>query len=376
MPTLTPFKLERYFARHEFRVRHLLSCSDCESLTLRELLALADADSLSRWESLALGYTESAGLPALREEVAGMYATLAPDDLLILAPEEGIFIAMSTLLEEGDDVIAVAPAYQSLHEVARARGCTITSWPLIPEGTRWRLDIDRLAGSFTPATRLLVINFPHNPTGHTLATAELGALLALAREHDVYVFSDEMYRLLERDPADRLPAVCDIYDKGVSLSGLSKSFALPGLRVGWLATRAPALMERWVTFKDYTTICSSAPSEVLALAALRAREPILARSLAIIAANLEHAARFFAAHPALFTWRPPIAGPVAFPQWLGPGTAEAFCQSLLDEAQVMLVPGSLFDYPGGHFRVGLGRRNFASALAHVEEHLSRRHPHP
>ncbi len=369
MPPLTPFKLERYFARYEFKVQYLLSASDCESLGLRELLALADLDSLARWEQLRLGYTESQGLPALRAEVARLYQTLTPDDVLILTPEEGIFIAMHTLLEPGDHVIAIAPAYQSLSEIARSLGCTVTPWTIAPQGSGWRLDLDQLAHSFTPRTRLLVVNFPHNPTGYLSTRAELDAILDLARQHDVYVFSDEMYRLLEHDPARRLPAVCDLYDKGISLFGLSKSFALPGLRMGWLATRALDLMERWLAFKDYTTICHSAPSEVLALMALRAKEAILERNLSLIRVNLALVEPFLADFPTLFKWLKPDGGSIAFPAWTGPGSVEAFCQAVLDEQGVMIVPGSIFDFPGQHFRLGLGRLNFGEALARVRRYL-------
>jgi aspartate/methionine/tyrosine aminotransferase len=369
MPPLTPFKLERYFARYEFKVQYLLSASDCESLSLHELLALADPDSLGHWEQLRLGYTESQGLPALRAEVARLYQTLTPDDVLILTPEEGIFIAMHTLLEPGDHVIAIAPAYQSLSEIARSLGCAVTPWTFAPQASEWRLDLDQLARSFTPRTRLLVVNFPHNPTGYLPIRAELDAILDLARQHDVYVFSDEMYRLLEHDSARRLPSVCDLYDKGISLFGLSKSFGLPGLRMGWLATRAPALMERWLAFKDYTTICHSAPSEVLALVALRAKEAILERNLSLIRANLALVEPFFADYPTLFNWLKPDGGSIAFPAWTGPGSVESFCQAALDEQGVMIVPGSLFDFPGQHFRLGLGRLNFGEALARVRRYL-------
>jgi aspartate/methionine/tyrosine aminotransferase len=369
MPSLTPFKLERYFAQYEFKVQYLLSASDCESLGLHELLALADPDSLVQWEQLRLGYTESQGLPALRAEVAQLYQTLTPDQVLILTPEEGIFIAMHAWLEPGDHVIAIAPAYQSLSEIARSIGCTVTPWTLTPQGSGWRLDLDQLARSFTPRTRLLVINFPHNPTGYLPMRAELDAILDLARQHGVYVFSDEMYRLLEHDPARRLPSVCDLYAKGITLSGLSKSFALPGLRMGWLATRAPDLMERWLAFKDYTTICHSAPSEVLALVALRAKDILLERNLRLIQTNLALVGSFFAQYPTLFKWLKPDGGSIAFPAWTGPGSVEAFCQAILEEQGVMIVPGSIFDFPGQHFRLGLGRLNFGEALACVRRYL-------
>ncbi len=369
MPSLAPFKLERYFAQYEFKVQYLLSASDCESLSLRELLDLADPDSLAQWGQLRLGYTESQGHPALRAEVARLYQTLRPDDVLILTPEEGIFIAMHTLLEPGDHVIAIAPAYQSLSEIARSIGCAVTPWTFAPPDSGWRLDLDQLARSFTPQTRLLVVNFPHNPTGYLPTRAELDAILALARQHDVYVFSDEMYRLLEHDPARQLPSGCDVYEKGITLSGLSKSFALPGLRMGWLATRASGLMERWLAFKDYTTICHSAPSEALALMALRAKDSILGRNLGIIQANLVRAESFFEEHRALFKWLRPEGGSIAFPAWTGPGRVEDFCQAVLDQQGVMVVPGSIFDFPGNHFRLGLGRRNFPEALEHVRRYL-------
>jgi aspartate/methionine/tyrosine aminotransferase len=175
-----------------------------------------------------------------------------------------------------------------------------------------------------------------------------------------------MYRLLEWEPAIRLPPVSDLYERGISLSGMSKSFSMPGLRIGWLAGHDPELFNRWTTFKDYTTICSSAPSEILALIGLRKQQAILERNLAIIQANLAHARDFFARRPELFRWRPPQAGSIAFVEWTGPETVEAYCQHMLDRAGVLIVPGSLFDYPGNFLRLGLGRRNFSAALGRVD----------
>ncbi|HEY3341641.1 MAG TPA: aminotransferase class I/II-fold pyridoxal phosphate-dependent enzyme [Anaerolineae bacterium] len=364
-----PFKLERYFAQYEFKVRYLLSASDCEGLALHELLALADADSLARWDALTLGYTESQGLPALREEVARMSPGLSADDVLILAPEEGIFIAMQTLLNAGDHVICVAPAYQSLYEITRSCGYDLTPWHARPSEGKWSFDLDELKRSINPRTKLLVINFPHNPTGYLPSRQELDAIVSVAAQNGLRVFSDEMYRGLEYQPGERLPAMCGLYERGISLSGMSKAYALPGLRIGWLATRDGEIMSRWMHAKDYTTICSSAPSEVLALMGLRARQAIIARNLQIIQTNLTAADQFFAEFAAGFTWRKPRAGSVAFAQWLGGQPVEQWCQAILDAQGVMIVPGSLFDAEGNYFRLGLGRRNFVEALEHVREHL-------
>jgi aspartate/methionine/tyrosine aminotransferase len=359
---IQPFKLERYFGKYEFKVQYLLSPSDCEALKLDELLQMATPEGRGLWKSLNLAYTESQGHPRLREEVAGLYQSVTPEGVLIAVPEEAIFIATNTLLEPGDHVIAVSPAYQSLYEIARSMGCEVTPWQVEASADGWHFDLNRLESSLTPRTRLLVLNFPHNPTGCLPTRSELDAILDLARRHDLIVFSDEMYRLLEYNPAQRLPAVCDIYEKGVSLSGLSKSFALPGLRLGWLATRNPDWIERFLTFKDYTTICSSAPSEVLAIIALQAKDQIVARNLEIIRANLPAAQNFFKEFPAHFSWLSPQAGSIAFPRWNGAGPVEAFCQLALDRKGIMIVPGSIFDFPGNYFRVGLGRRNLPDVL--------------
>jgi aspartate/methionine/tyrosine aminotransferase len=290
---------------------------------------------------------------------------------MIAAPEEAIFIAMHTLLKPGDHVIAVFPAYQSLYEIARAIGCDVSAWTFELEADGWRLDLDQLEQSLTDHTRLLVLNFPHNPTGYLPSRHELDAMIEFARKHHLYVFCDEMYRLLEYAPSRRLPSMCDLYEQGITLSGLSKAFALPGLRIGWLATQDRALLEQWLTFKDYTTICSSAPSEVLGIMALRAQDAILARNLGIIQGNLQVAVQFFADQAERFVWIRPQAGSIAFPKWMADTPVEQFCQGVLDQQGVMIVPGSIFDFPGNHFRLGLGRRNLAEVLRRVSDYIKR-----
>ena len=368
--SINPFKLERYFAKYEFKVKYLFSSSDCESLGMGELLQMASPESLEIWQGLRLGYTESPGHPRLRAEIARLYQQIAPENVLVAAPEEAIFVAMQTMLKPGEHVVVVSPVYQSLYEIARSMGCTVTPWKLEPEGNGWRLDLNKLESSLTDHTRMLVINFPHNPTGHTLARGELETIIQLAREHDLYVFSDEMYRLLEPEPGIQLPAVCDLYEKGISLSGLSKAFALPGLRIGWLATQDSALIGRWLAYKDYTTICNSAPSEILGMIALQNKERVLQRSIEIVRENTVLAERFFDHYKDRLTWFKPRAGSIAFPRWLGAGPVEQFCTDVLDQQGVMIVPGSLFDFPGDHFRIGLGRKNLGEALERVAAFLN------
>ena len=367
-----PFVLERYFAKHEFTAKLLLSSSDCESLSLQELLDWSGPEADRLWRELRLGYTHGPGHPLLRAEIAGTYPEIEPAGVMVAAPEEAIFVAMHALLAAGDHVVATAPAYQSLHELPRAIGCEVTPWPLRLGETGWRVDLGELEDAITERTRMLVINFPHNPTGYLITRAELDRIVEIARRHSLWLLSDEMYRLLELDEADRLPAVCDLYERGISLSGLSKAFGLPGLRIGWLATQEAALVERWLAVKDYTTICSSAPSEVLAIMALQARDSLLQRSYGIVRGNLMAARFFFDQQAPSLAWIDPRAGSVAFPRYAGPGTVEQLCDAALATHGLMIVPGSLFDWPGSHFRVGLGRKNLPAALALLAEVLRER----
>ena len=360
---IAEFSLERYFAKWEFAVRYVLGASDLEPYSLSELLALADDDATQRWTSLKLGYTESLGLPALRQEIAGLYEGVGADDVITFAgAEEGIYIAMHALLGAGDHAVVVWPAYQSLHEVARSAGASVTLIPLDP--CDWSLDLDAVEAAMRPNTRVIVANFPHNPTGSQLTVDQLNRLVSIAERHGAHLFSDEVYRLLEHD-SPSLPAAADRSERALSLGVMSKSFALAGLRIGWIATRDRTLFARLASLKDYTTICSSAPSEILALVALRAKERVIERSRAIVRTNLEILEPFFARNEDRFSWAPPVAGSVCFPKLLR-GDIDEFAAALVEREGVLIVPGSEFGFPGNHFRLGYGRRDMGEALARLE----------
>ncbi len=367
---LADFELERYFARHEFSARHLLCASDVESFRLHELLAMADEEGRALWDRLALGYTESAGHPLLREEIAALYDEVAPEQVLVFSgAEEAIFVLVVALLGPGDHALVTWPAYQSLHEVARASGAAVAPLPLAEE-RGWRLEPSDVRSALRPDTRLLVVNFPHNPTGALPARDAFAELVGIAEEAGITLLSDEVYRLLEYDPADRLPAAADLSRRAVSLGVMSKAFGLAGLRIGWLATRDEELLRRCAALKDYTTICCSAPSEVLAIVALRARERILDRNRAIVAGNLARLDAFLARHADTFSWSRPRAGATGFPRLLAATPVERWTQELIERHGVLLLPGTVYDDAGNHFRIGFGRRSFAEGLARLEAALT------
>lgn len=368
---IADFALERYFARWEFAVRHLLCASDVEAWSMAELVGLMDDESRALWDGLRLGYTESTGHPLLRREIAGLYETVEPDDVLVFAgAEEAIFCLLNVLVGPGDHVLVAWPGYQSLYEVARAAGATVGLHALREEDG-WALDVDRLRRSIHPNTKAVIVNAPHNPTGMLPSREEWAELAAACDEAGAILIADEVYRFLEYDEAERLPAGADVAAGGVSIGVMSKSFAMPGLRIGWLASRDRSLLERCAALKDYTTICSAAPSEILAIAGLRAREPVLARSRALVLENLERIDRLFAERADTFAWVRPRAGSVGFPRLLRDGPIDRFAAELVEAEGVLLLPASTFGFGGDHFRIGLGRTDLPEAVGGLEAFLDR-----
>ena len=370
---IADFALERYFARWEFAVEHVLCGSDVEGWRMADLLELADPETEALWANLKLGYTESPGHPLLRAEIAGLYDALEADEVLVFAgAEEAVFCLFNTAVGPGDHIIVTWPGYQSLYEVARAAGAEV-SLHALREEDGWALDVDRLRRSIRPTTRMIVVNAPHNPTGMLPSQAEWRELARACAEAGIRLIADEVYRHLEVDPADRLPAGADLGDRAVSIGVLSKSFALPGLRIGWLATRDRALLDRCARLKDYTTICSSAPSEILGLIALRARDQVLSRSRAIVAENLVLLDSFFDRRADALTWVRPRGSSTAFPRLVPTGpagrSAEAFCSALVEKTGVLLLPSTTFGFGDGHVRLGYGRTDLPEALGKVEAFL-------
>ncbi|MCE5209622.1 MAG: aminotransferase class I/II-fold pyridoxal phosphate-dependent enzyme [Chloroflexi bacterium] len=365
---IKPFKLERYFARYEFSARYLLSSSDCDGLLQSDLVKMADDETRFLWDNLALGYTESLGHPMLRQEISKLYHGISADDCQTIVPEEGIYIALNSILQKGDHVICTFPGYQSLYEIAESLGCEVTKWEP-EEENGWRFNPDFLEQNIKTKTKLVVVNFPHNPTGYLPSKEDFQKILDLARKNDLYLFSDEMYRFLEYSKDDRLPSACEVYDKAISLFGMSKTFGMAGARIGWLITKDKRLYSRMATFKDYTTICSNAPGEILSIIALRAKEEIIAGHLTRIDRNLGLLDSFFDEFEDRFEWIKPKAGTIGFPRIKGGINAFDFCQQVVNEANIMLLPSTVYDYDDRHLRLGFGRENMPEALQKLCEYL-------
>ncbi|WP_031466780.1 aminotransferase class I/II-fold pyridoxal phosphate-dependent enzyme [Sciscionella sediminilitoris] len=372
---LPDFRLETHFAQWEFAAEYHLTASDVETMTMAELLELGTEDDRAALAELPLGYVETRGGESLRTAIAGTYSVCEPDDILAFAgAEEALYWSLQVLAGPGDHVLVTVPNYQALEQIPLASGAQV-SGVLLNEHENWRLDLDAVRAALRPDTRLIAVNFPNNPTGAVPDLPTWRGLLELCQERGIRLLSDEAYRGLESDPEKTLPQAADLSPNAISVNVMSKSYGLPGLRVGWVACQDHAVLDALERHKHYTSICNSGPSELLAGIALRAGEQIHARNRGIIAENRPHFDAFFEQHTDFFDWQPPDGGCVAFPRYHGPDGVEKFCAQLVHEAGVLLLPASLYHSaltttPGDRFRIGIGRRNPAPALAALDRFLT------
>ena len=371
------FELETYFSKWEFSAKHHMTASDVESMSVHQLLGLAGNTAPDVLENIWLGYTETWGAPELRHSIASTYKHMDAENILCFAgAEEGVYAAMRVLLSKDDHAIVVVPNYQAA-ETIPLDICAVTGVPLDPDN-EWRLDLDAVRQSIRPNTKLISINFPNNPTGAIMPGDDYAELIAVCRKHGLYLFSDEVFRLLELDETKRIPQAADIYEKSLSLNVMSKAYGLPGLRIGWIASQDKDVLLQIERYKHYLSICNSAPSERLAVIALGIRDKILERNRALLRRNIAELDTFFADYPTLFDWHHPDGSCIAFPRYIGKGGVEAFCESLVNEAGVLLLPGSVYrselmEAPADHFRIGFGRANIDAGLTAFRDFLDRKH---
>ena len=376
-PAMLPeFRLEQYFSRWEFEARHHLCASDAQSRSLGELLALAPVEEMENWNHLSLGYIPTEGTDRLRRAIASTYQQIEPDQVLCFCgAEEGLYCAMQALLESTDHAIVTVPNYQSMEELPVSLCQSVSGLPLRAENG-WDLDLDELRRLIRPNSRLLAVNFPNNPTGKVLSPSRWCELIEVVREHNLWLFSDEVYRGLERKPEDTLPQAADLYERALSLHVMSKAYGLPGLRIGWIACQNRDLLRKMEKVKHYLSICNSAPSEFLATVALQAGPTLLLQNRQLTQHNLGLWNQFFASHPGLFESYLPEGGCVAFPRYLGPEGGEEFCRRLVEEAGCLLLPGSIYRSRLGpvaddRFRIGYGRNGLAEGLERMANFLNR-----
>ena len=355
-------------AQHQVTPRHLMAPTHSETSSIAELLELAGG-SLEELGRVWLGYTEPQGSLELRSAIAATYETVSPDQVVVLnSPVEGIYLTMRTLLDAGDEVVVLMPAYDALPNVPEDIGASVRPWFLEETDSGWRLDLDALAALLTNRTRLVVANFPHNPSGYLPTEEEWTAFLEMIGDAGIWLYHDEIFRGLEHGDRPRLDSAADRYEQTVVLGGLSKTHGLPGLRAGWLVVRIDNARRELINTKMYTSICPPAPSQYLILQALRIADQLAADNRELIRTNLALGEEFFAERSELFTFHPPLAGPVALAAIDVP-SAVAFCDRLASEGGILLLPAKYLGLGDRHVRFGFGRKSFPEALAAFAEYL-------
>lgn len=373
MTTLPDFRLETHFSKWEFKARYHMTASDAQSMSMQDLLSMATAEERDAFETMWLGYTETFGAPDLRDAIAAIFNNQKASDILCFAgASEGIFAANNVILDKDSHAIVVTPNYQS-HETLPVAICEATGVPLIPEDN-WSLDIDRIAAAIQPNTKLVTINFPHNPTGTILPLDRYEALIELCRKHGIYILHDEIFNGLGKTGTQHLPFIADVYERGLSLNVMSKSYGLPGLRIGWIACQDAEIISKMERMKHYLSICNSGPSEQLTMIALRNNQKILARNCAIVDENLPKWDAFFARHPDLFDWKHPDGSCMAFPRYKGKEGVDMFCENLVEESGVLFLPSTIYssdlgETPTDRFRMGFGRAGLDEGIAALDAHI-------
>lgn len=370
------FALAAYLDRWSGCAHHDLAASDSEPLPLAALLRLAGPEERLRWRKVGLGYADPRGASWLRATVSARYHRLEAGDVLISAgAQEAVTCVLSALLGPADHAVMVAPIYQPSELVVTAL-CATDGVALRPDRD-WSLDLDRLAAAIRPNTRLVLMNFPNSPTGAALDRATLDGLIDLCRRHGLWLVNDEVYRQTDCDPERAVPPVVDLYERGISINGLSKGFGLPGLRVGWAACRDRGALDRALTAKSLMSSCLAGPSEILAQVALQAEPRLTGRASAIGRRNHHRLRILLDRYPDLFDRDEPRNLAFACPRFRGREGATAFARTLASETGVLVLPSALWHsdlatVPADRLRLGLGRVGSGAALEILADHLRRR----
>ncbi len=364
---IEPFKLERYFAKYEFSTKYLMSSSDCDGYSLEYILSCANEEEMKLWNNLKFGYTDSAGSEFLRIAISAQYTTINADEILVMSPGEANFILMNVLLEPGDEVICMAPAYQSLYQVAKSIGANVKWWQFDELEQKYHVeDLNKLV---TAKTKLIIVNFPHNPTGYIPAIEELKRIVEIAKKNNVVLFSDEMYHQIVHDETNAIPSICDLYENAISLWGMAKSFGLAGMRFGWLASKRKDILEKIASFKDYLSICNNAAGEVLSLIALNHKEKFINPNVEKIIRNKLLFREFANRHSQLISFHDTLAGSTALVKLNGTVPAYEYCEKLVENTGLMIVPSEMFEYGNSHLRIGFGRENFGECIVVWDKYI-------
>ena len=367
------FEMERMQSLYWHLVDYDLSESGVTPMTIRELLGpAADAETFLQ---TALGYPLSEGSYEARANIAAWYPNATAENVsLSNGGSEANHLTLWTLLTPQDRLAFMIPNYMQGWGLGRHYAAATDTFKLKLKDGRWRLDLEQLARAVTKRTKVVMVCNPNNPTGHVLTPDEMDAVVAAADRVGAWIVADEIYRGAEVDVDEASPTFWGRYDKVVVTSGLSKAFAMPGLRLGWTLAPQELIRDTWVRH-DYTTLTPSAISDKLAAFAMDpvVRENIFARTRAIIRANLPHLEAWIREHEDVFTYARPVAGAIAYVKYDLPVGSTELVDRVREERSVLLVPGDMFGLRKGiRFGFGYDIEHTMKGLAQAEDLLTGR----
>ncbi|MFT8909300.1 MAG: aminotransferase [Lentilactobacillus diolivorans] len=347
---IAEFGVETWLNVWEKKATYDISQSTIASMTMNELLNLDGQGGASFYKLLdqqKMNYGWIEGSPEFKHEVAKLYQHVEPDNILQTNGATGAnHLALYALVEPGDHVISEYPSYQQLYDIPKSLGAEVDYWH-IHEEDQWYPDLAELKKLIRPNTKLICLNNANNPTGTVLSTDFLRQVVKIAKQVGAYVLVDEVY--LPLDHPEAFTSIADLYDRGIATNSLSKTYSVPGIRIGWTATNHE-LADLFRKYRDYTMICCGVFNDLLAVYILRNRDKVLARNRKLVLNNLKIYQDWIDSEPRASVVMPQAVS-TSFPKLTVPEDIEQFCIRLLKEKGVLLVPGNRFDVPG-HVRLG------------------------
>lgn len=347
---LPPALLEDWMRDYYFSTEIDIGSSGVQDLSMPELRRLVGLD-LAELDEIVFHDSQTLGGADLRRALAERFSQGRSDRTMAThGSTEANFLVMNSLLEAGDEVLVLDPIYPQLSQIAEGLGCRLVRWPLrFEEG--FRPDLGEARSLLNPRTKMVVVNFPHNPTGASLSVEEQAELLELCAGHGAYLVWDNAFGDITYDEPP-LPDPHVRYDRCISMGTMSKSYGLPGLRLGWCLAE-PEVLQRFVLLRDYMTLHLSPLVERVATRVIDRADDVLALARQRSARNLDLLESWVAEHEGLVEWQRPRGGVCSFPRLPGVRDVEAFCETLGRKLRVLLVPGSCFGQPQ-HVRLGFG----------------------
>ena len=350
------------------QARYNLSASAGEPLAGDELRSLEPGVAEGMLDH-SLDYPRRHGSAALVAAIASRYKDIDEDGVAVTSGlDDALGLLFPALVNPGERVVVLTPSYPPHLLLPKACGAEVVPWAARAEND-WVPDLDELRQLIEPQTRMVLATFPQNPTGFMPDMDYVEKLVALLRERNITLVSDEIYSGLPHEDARGVNKLADHYEHAVSMHGLSKTYGLPGLRVGWIVSRDRDVMAQVRKKRELFNCYIAPPVDFLAQLALRHESKILSRNAEMVQTNLDTAKRFFAQHDNLFRWRAPSAGVLSFPRWLGPGGTAALSQQLLEQVSLAFAPSYCFGAGDDHFRLSVSRRSFEAALGELDVFL-------